>query len=107
MTQSWNINGQTYTHGQLMELRKQKLDPLKDKIVMANITPRAQVEEVKVEAKKEKKVKVVKEVVEGELPSNYMQLKALAKEKGMEVTTSTKKEDVLKFLEESDKAPQV
>lgn len=36
--QTWRINGQTYTHAQLMELKKQGLDPRKDKIEMKFVT---------------------------------------------------------------------
>ncbi len=92
MTQTWKINGQVYTHGQLMELRAQGLNPLKDQIVMAAITPRKEVE-----VKKEKKVKKVE--VKKELPTAFFQLKALAKEKGMEVTKETNKEEIEAFLE--------
>lgn len=38
MSQTWNIKGQAYTHGQLMELKRQGLDPRRDKIVMKSIT---------------------------------------------------------------------
>jgi hypothetical protein len=38
MTQTWKIKGQVYTHAQLMELKKQGLDPRKDDIVMKFIT---------------------------------------------------------------------
>lgn len=86
MTQTWKINGQVYTHGQLMELRAQGLNPLKDQIVMAAITPRKEVEVKKVEVKEE-------------LPTAFFQLKALAKEKGMEVTRETNKEEIEAFLE--------
>jgi hypothetical protein len=36
--QTWKINGQIYTHQQLMELKAQGLDPRKDKIEMKFIT---------------------------------------------------------------------
>jgi DNA polymerase II large subunit len=39
-TQTWEINGQVYTHPQLMELKKQGLDPRKDEIVMKLLSPK-------------------------------------------------------------------
>lgn len=37
--QTWTINGKTYNHEQLMELKKQGLDPRKDDIQMKFVTP--------------------------------------------------------------------
>lgn len=48
--QTWTIKGKTYNHAQLMELKKQKLDPLNDEIVVKYVTP-----------KKEEKVAEVKQ----------------------------------------------
>ena len=36
--QTWKINGQVYTHAQLMELKAQGLDPRKDNIEMKFVT---------------------------------------------------------------------
>lgn len=60
--QTWKIKGQVYTHAQLMELKRQGLDPRKDDIVMKFITnPQP---EVKPEEKKASKKEVVSEVPE-------------------------------------------
>jgi len=129
MTQTWSIGGRTYTHAQLMELRKQGLDPRKDEIVMASVTPRKEdplagdqdknevvkpEENLKkavetevvnkdepakeAEVKPEVPVEPVFEEPEDELPTNFMKLKKLAKEAGMEMTKETKKEEILAFL---------
>lgn len=37
--QTWTINGQTYNHAQLMEMKKQKLNPSKDKVELKFVTP--------------------------------------------------------------------
>jgi len=37
--QTWTIKGKTYNHEQLMELKKQGLDPHKDEITMVFVTP--------------------------------------------------------------------
>lgn len=93
--QTWRINGQIYTHAQLLELRRQGFDPRKDQIVMSSITPRP---EKKEESHKEEDSKEAQKGSD-KLPTNFLQLKALAKEKGMEVTNSTKKEEIIKFLD--------
>ncbi len=136
MAQTWKINGQVYTHGQLMELRKQGLDPRRDQIILSAVTPRngeGKVDEGPgTETKKAKKAKepkvhlcpVCEKDFTGQdhdeshpeegtntdpdgtptLPTNFMQLKALAKEKGMEVTKDTKKEDIVAFLDKQNAA---
>lgn len=38
-TQLWSINGKTYNHAQLIELKRQGLDPSKDNIQMKFVTP--------------------------------------------------------------------
>lgn len=122
MSQKWNINGKTYTHGQLLELKAQGKDPRTDEIVMSEITlPKL---EKTIKAKKEKKVVV--ESVEESMPEveqversdeseaepsgdaeetplaemHLSTLKKMAKEKGMEVTNETTKVEVLAFLEQ-------
>lgn len=51
MSQTWKINGQTYNHGQLMELKRQGLDPRRDKIILKSVTNQpAEVVEEKVES---------------------------------------------------------
>jgi len=101
MAQTWKINGQVYTHGQLMELKRQGFNPLKDKIIMKVITPNLVLEKKETE-NIETNLNTVQPSVEPELssglPTNFMQLKKLAKEKGMEVTKDTKKDDIVKFL---------
>ncbi len=60
--QTWKIRGQVYTHGQLLELKKQGLNPHKDSIVLATVMPHAEpskpVEEPKVEEPKMEEPKV-------------------------------------------------
>lgn len=56
MSQIWKINGQSYTHAQLMEMKKQGLDPRKDKIEMKFITKSEKVEEVQEEKEVENEV---------------------------------------------------
>jgi len=41
--QTWKIRGQVYTHAQLMEIKKQGLDPHKDEIIMKFISPNKEV----------------------------------------------------------------
>lgn len=36
--QTWKIKGQVFTHAQLMEMKKQGIDPRKDKVIMKFIT---------------------------------------------------------------------
>lgn len=38
MQQTWTINGKTFTHAQLMELKKRGLDPRKAEFTFAEIT---------------------------------------------------------------------
>lgn len=82
MTQLWTIKGQTYTHGQLMELKRQKLDPLKDEFELKAVTPR-------------KVVEVLPPVWEN---LGWVELKEMARNAGMEVKKATKKEDILAYL---------
>lgn len=70
--QLWTIKGQTYTHAQLMELRKQGLDPRKDNIEMKFITKNKQGEIV---GKKEEDKKM--EEYEKELKKNQEQAKKI------------------------------
>lgn len=39
MSQTWTINGKTYNHAQLQELKRLGLDPRKDQIEMKMVTP--------------------------------------------------------------------
>lgn len=39
MSQTWTINGKTYNHAQLQELKRLGLDPRKDNIEMKMVTP--------------------------------------------------------------------
>ena len=39
--QTWTIRGQVYNHEQLLELKRQGLDPRKDDIVMKFVTPKS------------------------------------------------------------------
>lgn len=41
--QTWKINGQTYTHEQLMEMKRKKINPHKQKVELKTITPRGNV----------------------------------------------------------------
>lgn len=38
MQQTWKINGQVYNHSQLMEMKRQGLNPRKDQILLKSIT---------------------------------------------------------------------
>lgn len=112
--QTWKINGQVYTHSQLMEMKKQGLDPRKDNIEMKFITrnkvtgalpekeEEASVvkkeEEAPVVKKEEEKIEEKVEEKKVKLPTNFMQLKKMASEKGMAVTKETKKEEIIAFL---------
>ena len=87
-------------HAELLEYKKQQNKETK----IAKSSKPKQVIDVKKKLKEIKeKPEVNKEVLAdkaetSELPTNFMQLKSLAKEKGMEVTNTTKKEDIIKFL---------
>lgn len=69
MQQTWKINGQVYNHSQLMEMKRQGLNPRKDQILLKSITnqkaeevietPETAVEDLPVET-----TEVVEEVVE-------------------------------------------
>lgn len=105
MSQTWTIKGKTYKRGQLDEMRRQKLDPKTDEIVMKEITPRKKAKAAPEKAEEVKDVEIPAEVAgdtseKPELPSNLMQLKKVAKEKGMTVTKTTKKDEILAFLKQ-------
>jgi len=53
--QTWKIKGQVYTHAQLLELRKQGLDPRKDHIEMKFVTKNSK-DEIVGEVTEKKKV---------------------------------------------------
>jgi hypothetical protein len=88
MTQIWNIGGRSYNWAQLQELKKRNLDP---KTVVTKF------EAPKPEDKQEVSIKP-EESKSMALPTNFMELKSLAKSQGMEVTNGTKKEEILTFL---------
>jgi len=94
--QTWKIKGQVYTLAQLRELKAQGLDPHKDKITMKFISkPAKNASKKPVVARKGKSDTVTHS---DDLPSNFMQLKKLAGEKGMKITIDTKKDEILKYL---------
>lgn len=97
MTQTWTIKGQTYTHGQLMELKRQKLDPLKDEFELKAVTPRKVVEVLPPAVESSTDVEVTKDVPLWE-NLGWAELKEMARNAGMEVKKATKKEDILAYL---------
>jgi hypothetical protein len=105
--QTWKINGQVYTHGQLMEMRAQGLDPHKDKIAMKFITTgkKGEKKAVKQQAVPAVEIKDEKAEVPEAAPKTdyrsmkFFDLKKIAADKGMEVTKETKKAAILAFLE--------
>lgn len=127
--QTWRINGQVYTHAQILEMRAQGIDPRTDKVEMKFVTPGTKegLEKVKKEeaggnkalgesdanseangdGNDDKKSPDDADDNEAALSSrkeayakmNFFALKKLAKEKGMEITKDTKKDDVLAFLQ--------
>lgn len=90
--QTWKIKGKTYNHGQLMELKRQNLDPIKDEIVMSSVTKKNQPEMEVPEVEKKEISNVKYEEMK------FFTLKKIAREKGMVLTNETKKEDVLEYL---------
>ena len=93
--QTWKIRNQVYTHPQLMELKRQGLDPRKDDIVMKFVTVdksgkvvRKKEEEVKGEPTPNKDVELFKEFeslkkekawLKPDKKARYSELKALLK----------------------------
>lgn len=94
--QVWNINGRQYTWGQLQQLKKQKLEPKTAEVVY--VAPEVTEEEREEIAEAHEVEDLIKDDVDEELPTNFLQLKKLAKEQGMTVTPDTKKEEVMEFL---------
>jgi len=81
--QFWTIDGKTYNHHQLMEMKREKA--LKEKKAL---------KKEKAPVKKES-APVEKDGFDG---MKFFTLKKIAKDKGMEVTNETKKADILEFL---------
>lgn len=75
--QQWKLDGRWLTHEQVLERRKKLEKPVEEKPVK-EVAPE--------EAAEEREL-------------TFFELKALAKEKGMEVDSKTKKKEVLAFLE--------
>lgn len=117
-TQTWNIRGQVYTHAQLMEMKKQGIDPRKDNVVLKFVTPlkdgsvRSPVEEKHTLTEEDLKnnpdlqgvVEAGDEVTLNSDLNNFNmgQLKKLAKVNGMVTTNTTKKVEIVAFLESLD-----
>lgn len=101
MTQFWTINGQTYNHGQLMELKRKKLNPktARAEFVAPEVDHVVTEKDLELNPDLQGAVEVGETVsIPTELPTNFMQLKKLAREKGMNVTSDTKKEEIIAFL---------
>jgi len=126
--QVWRINGQSYTKAQLDALREKGLTPRTAQVEFVEAKPKKKVKvasEVKVPEATEPAIidpngwtpqpEVAAEVSPAETgvsptepaktpesvdfnAMNFLQLKAYAKEKGMAVELSTKKEEILTYL---------
>lgn len=116
MTQTWTIKGQTYTHGQLMEMRKQGLDPVKDEVELKAVTPRKNKkaeqeagltsENSDLAEQGQKAGDVVVESANTGSVKSVSELRKLAEAKGMEDFKTAKKKDLLAFLSTDEDQPQ-
>lgn len=103
INQLWTINGQTYNHQQLMELRKQGFNPLKDKVEMKKVTKHEVeiTEEIAEEYPEleEQGVEVGDTVQAIDLEDVPMaELRKAAKLKGMKATPKTTKAEFIAYL---------
>jgi len=122
MSQTWKIGGKTLNHSQILEMRAQNLNPRddfelkqitkpKNKKVVAEkhevvITPEAMAEYpelaeqgVKVGDAMPIVTETAEEKVESTTLPSHSELRELAKAKGMEVSNTTKKAELIAFLE--------
>lgn len=104
MQQTWKINGQVYNHSQLMEMKRQGLNPRKDQILLKSITNQKaeEVVETPVETVVEELPAETTEVVEevAEEPVEATEEPSIAEEVADEQQSETEEEEFARLKTE-------